>query len=440
MHDLSIKHTLTGIGQTGRELARYALLGIPTQDKVLFGFSSLNIFATTTSVLAHHNKLGLGAAIGGGFLSSTILGGALLGSTVLGIYGAKEGCLGISAIGGALVGMTATGCTILAAPILGGTPLGLTSPAALLGLGGAGGALLGIATSLSAKSGVSDKYLIGRISPKITGSLLKLAPLQIMVLQSDPVISAVNIGCATALVSSLILGIIQYGSSGAIELDRILSNTNTPHFTQMHEFEELLQFKNILLPINLSSESIAYSKLLHKAIDQKVPSTWFQSLLKQPGIDLNLLNDQGETPANSIFQKFCHSGSQEQMSQEQISQEKTLYLEYLKYLLSDPRVDLTIEGNNKDVILNQLFENQVIRDVLSEHQRLNELQEKQLAINEIIDAINEGLSSSKTKSARTSEVENKLNLPIAETYASTDTFCVVETLGDDLTNDDCSSL
>ena len=95
--------------------------------------------------------------------------------------------------------------------------------------------------------------------------------------------------------------------------------------------------------INLSEKSISYGKLLHQVIAHKAPPEFFEILLQQPGIDPNLKNDQGQTPAHSILEKILQStseestsegsGSDESTSDEYEKEEGTIYFQYLKYLL-----------------------------------------------------------------------------------------------------------
>ena len=153
MKDLSIKTTLAGIGQTSIDLEGCARFTTTPKERVIWAVGQVGATAILENLVGLVGIPSAGAGVLVNTLGGTLGGTALLGSTILGLYGARQKAPWTGALGGTLVGITTTGCTILAAPILGGNPVGLTLSATLLGIGGAGGTLVAITTGLAAKHG-----------------------------------------------------------------------------------------------------------------------------------------------------------------------------------------------------------------------------------------------------------------------------------------------
>ncbi len=341
MNTLSIRHTLTEICQTGIDLGQCARFHTTKTEKIVFGLGGSAI----VGAVARDISLAIWAGV---------LGGATLGCTISGVYGARQKAPWTGAIGGALVGITATGCTILASPILGGGTVGLASSAALLGIGGTGGALLAIALSRAAQSGGERHGSFIEQAPAIVaGNILTagvIGGLLRCLLTTDEVISlSLSLFILTCVAHLQISSASQNAQCTDHHLSEMIKD-KVKH-RKDRKFADLLRDKQYFSVINSSKKSISYSELLHKIIDNEAPPQWFKMLLEQPGIDPNLPNAQGQTPAHSILEQIFQSTSEEAESEEVENEEGTIYFQYLRYLLQGPRIDLALTDNNGQTIL-----------------------------------------------------------------------------------------
>ena len=308
MKDLSIRHTLTEICQTGIDLGRCAQVGLSTKGKIFFGSSE-------TFCLLY-------PFIFGSPLKSTYYF-ASLGSAVLGLYGARQNQLWKSMVGGAIVGLTGTGFNILADSILGGSIVGLKSSAVRLAAGASGGALVAIATAHATKSSLEYKHFLGNVGMGMLGGVLLGAAVSGGLFAESR--TAMDLAeCFPNLLepSSRVSCITAVGFC-AIETDRNLSlMISEPNQHNTSIFSELLNKKECLsLIYNSSDELYSYEELLTLAIEHKVPADWLKMLSNKARGDYS----KGDVVLD-ILDKLAACNSDE---------DKELYSQYLQHLLAE---------------------------------------------------------------------------------------------------------
>ncbi len=431
MKDLSIKTTLAGIGQTSIDLEGCARFTTTPKERVIWAVGQVGATAILENLVGLVGIPSAGAGVLVNTLGGTLGGTALLGSTILGLYGARQKAPWTGALGGTLVGITTTGCTILAAPILGGNPVGLTLSATLLGIGGAGGTLVAITTGLAAKHGKSSSK-VARGFMGAGGFLLEVG-IAGGLFCDVPIIAAISssiiAGLQNAVASEFISRKIGVASLKAESKDTSLRMMLNDEYRErnnqdINTFKNYLNIKNTLSVINLGPRSISYNDLFHQMIEWKTPPEWLKIL--QPEIDLSLPNGYDQTPAHYILHKIFTSEGKEQK----------IYLKYLESLLADPRIDhqatlniiLTkFSDSNKNLDnANAIFK--VLLEYMSRGDMQNQIdaiqdESQQLVLNRIIDTIILNIEPHfvQTESAKVAKVENDLNekLPTEPTAETT---------------------
>ena len=341
MTTLSIRHTLTGIGQTGVDLVRCAQVGLYTKNKIALGICSG--LAHGTSTLSHCIMAPVGRSAistGGWFLVQQLGGISVLASTLSGMHGARHKAPWAGALGGALVGLTATGCSMLAESILGGGTVGLTSSAVRLAAGASGGALVAIATAHATKSSFENKYLFSSLGMGMLGGVLLGASVSGGLVWSGGMLTPEIIGIAG--ISNLVLSEVIVGTIGLSSLEGQLVDSELIKIIQGcdpakgGELKALLDKKDALFPCNLRADSLSYNELLTRAIECKAPADWFKMLLERPGIDLNLKHHiTGKTLLEHITAELKYAPKE------------IIYWKYLKHLLEYNSSNFMQDDNDK---------------------------------------------------------------------------------------------